>query len=102
EDGIRDRNVTRVQTCALPIYAEEMKLPYEIGIIKNRYIGRTFIQPTQELREQGAKMKLSPVRGIIEGKRVVMIDDSIVRGTTSKIGRASCRERKEISRFEGR
>lgn len=65
-------------------YAEEMKLPYEIGIIKNRYIGRTFIQPTQELREQGVKMKLSPVRGIIEGKRVVMIDDSIVRGTTSR------------------
>lgn len=65
-------------------YAEAMDLPYEIGIIKNRYIGRTFIQPTQELREQGVKMKLSPVRGIIEGKRVVMIDDSIVRGTTSR------------------
>ncbi|WLV25294.1 amidophosphoribosyltransferase [Aciduricibacillus chroicocephali] len=65
-------------------YAEESGLPYEIGIIKNRYIGRTFIQPTQELREQGVKMKLSPVRGIVEGKRVVMIDDSIVRGTTSR------------------
>lgn len=65
-------------------YAEASGLPYEIGIIKNRYIGRTFIQPTQELREQGVKMKLSPVRGIIEGKRVVMIDDSIVRGTTSR------------------
>ena len=65
-------------------YAEESGLPYEMGIIKNRYIGRTFIQPSQELREQGVKMKLSPVRGIVEGKRVVMIDDSIVRGTTSK------------------
>ncbi|MFD1849631.1 amidophosphoribosyltransferase [Oceanobacillus bengalensis] len=65
-------------------YAEESGLPYEMGIIKNRYVGRTFIQPSQELREQGVKMKLSPVRGIIEGKRVVMIDDSIVRGTTSR------------------
>src|SRR5699024_7150781 len=53
-------------------------------ILKNRYIGRTFIQPSQELREQGVKMKLSPVRGVVEGKSVVMIDDSIVRGTTSK------------------
>lgn len=65
-------------------YAEEIGLPYEMGILKNRYIGRTFIKPTQDLREQGVKMKLSPVRGIIEGKRVIMIDDSIVRGTTSK------------------
>lgn len=65
-------------------YAEQSGLPYEMGIIKNRYIGRTFIQPSQELREQGVKMKLSPVRGIVEGKRVVMIDDSIVRGTTCK------------------
>lgn len=65
-------------------YAEQSGLPYEMGIIKNRYIGRTFIQPSQALREQGVKMKLSPVRGIVDGKRVVMIDDSIVRGTTSK------------------
>ncbi|WP_231889865.1 amidophosphoribosyltransferase [Oceanobacillus sp. Castelsardo] len=65
-------------------FAEESGLPYEMGIIKNRYVGRTFIKPSQELREQGVKMKLSPVRGIIEGKRVIMIDDSIVRGTTSK------------------
>ncbi|MFT8390747.1 MAG: amidophosphoribosyltransferase, partial [Sporolactobacillus sp.] len=49
-----------------------------------RYVGRTFIQPSQELREQGVKMKLSPVRAIVEGKRVVMVDDSIVRGTTSR------------------
>lgn len=64
-------------------YAEEIGLPYEIGIVKNRYVGRTFIQPSQELRELGVKMKLSPVRSMIEGKRVIMIDDSIVRGTTS-------------------
>ncbi|NEU31661.1 amidophosphoribosyltransferase [bacterium LRH843] len=65
-------------------YAEQSGIPYELGMIKNRYIGRTFIQPSQELREQGVKMKLSAVRGVVEGKRVVMIDDSIVRGTTSK------------------
>jgi len=64
-------------------YAEQTGIPYELGLIKNRYIGRTFIQPSQELREQGVKMKLSAVRKVVEGKRVVMIDDSIVRGTTS-------------------
>ncbi|NTZ20226.1 amidophosphoribosyltransferase [Paenibacillus sp. JMULE4] len=64
-------------------YAEQTGIPYELGLIKNRYTGRTFIQPSQELREQGVKMKLSAVRSIVEGKRVVMIDDSIVRGTTS-------------------
>ncbi|MEN0733063.1 amidophosphoribosyltransferase, partial [Listeria monocytogenes] len=61
-------------------YAEEAGLPYELGLIKNRYVARTFIQPSQELREQGVRMKLSAVRGVVEGKRVVMIDDSIVRG----------------------
>src|SRR5690606_37483395 len=65
-------------------YAEATGLPYEMGVIKNRYVGRTFIKPSQELREQGVKIKLSPVRGIVDGKRVVMIDDSIVRGTTSR------------------
>src|SRR5699024_1520115 len=65
-------------------YAEESGLPYEMGIIKNRYIGRTFIQPSQQLREQGVKLKLAPVRGMVEGRRIVMIDDSIVRGTTCK------------------
>ncbi|SDH77629.1 amidophosphoribosyltransferase [Alteribacillus persepolensis] len=65
-------------------YAEQAGIPYELGMIKNRYVGRTFIQPSQELREQGVKMKLSPVRGVVEGKRVVMVDDSIVRGTTSR------------------
>jgi amidophosphoribosyltransferase len=65
-------------------YAEATGIPYEIGLIKNKYIGRTFIQPSQELRERGVKLKLSAVRKVVEGKRVVLIDDSIVRGTTSK------------------
>ncbi len=65
-------------------YAEESGIPYEIGLIKNKYIGRTFIQPSQELREKGVRLKLSPVRSLVNGKRVVLIDDSIVRGTTSK------------------
>lgn len=65
-------------------YAEAAGIPYEMGLIKNKYVGRTFIQPSQELREQGVKMKLSAVRGVVEGKRVVMVDDSIVRGTTSR------------------
>ncbi len=65
-------------------YSEASGLPNELGLVKNQYVARTFIQPTQELREQGVRMKLSPVRGVIEGKRVVMVDDSIVRGTTSR------------------
>jgi len=65
-------------------FAEATGIPYEIGLIKNRYVGRTFIQPTQELRERAVYLKLSAVRKVVEGKRVVMIDDSIVRGTTSK------------------
>ncbi|WP_025028845.1 amidophosphoribosyltransferase [Caldalkalibacillus mannanilyticus] len=64
-------------------YAEASGIPYELGLIKNRYVGRTFIQPNQELRAKGVRMKLSAVRKVVEGKRVVMIDDSIVRGTTS-------------------
>lgn len=65
-------------------YAEATGIPYELGLIKNRYVGRTFIQPSQALREQGVKMKLSAVRKVVEGKRVVMVDDSLVRGTTSR------------------
>ena len=65
-------------------YAEESGIPYEMGLIKNKYIGRTFIQPSQELREKGVRLKLSPVRSLLNGKRVILIDDSIVRGTTSK------------------
>lgn len=65
-------------------FSEESGLPYEIGLIKNRYVGRTFIQPTQKQRERGVRMKLSAIHSIVNGKRVFMIDDSIVRGTTSK------------------
>ena len=65
-------------------FSEESGLPNEMGLIKNQYIQRTFIQPTQELREQGVRMKLSAVSSIVKGKRVVMVDDSIVRGTTSR------------------
>lgn len=64
-------------------YAEAAGIPYEMGLIKNRYVARTFIQPTQEMRARGVRMKLSAVRKVVEGKRVIMIDDSIVRGTTS-------------------
>lgn len=63
-------------------YAEQHGLPYEIGLIKHQYIGRTFIQPTQELREQGVRYKLSAVESLIKGKSIVLVDDSIVRGTT--------------------
>lgn len=65
-------------------YAEALNLPNEMGLIKNQYVARTFIQPTQELREQGVKMKLSAVRSVVQGKRVAVVDDSIVRGTTSR------------------
>ncbi|SDZ33429.1 amidophosphoribosyltransferase [Proteiniborus ethanoligenes] len=65
-------------------YAEESGIPYSIGLIKNRYIGRTFIKPNQSNREQGVKIKLNVLKENIQGKRVVLVDDSIVRGTTSK------------------
>ncbi|MCK4875922.1 MAG: amidophosphoribosyltransferase [Sulfurimonas sp.] len=65
-------------------YAQESGIPYEMGIMRNHYIGRTFIEPTQEIRDLKVKMKLSPMTDIIKGKRVIVIDDSIVRGTTSK------------------
>ena len=65
-------------------YAQESGIPYEMGIMRNHYIGRTFIEPTQEMRDLKVKMKLSPMTDIIKGKRVIVVDDSIVRGTTSK------------------
>ncbi|MDO5716174.1 MAG: amidophosphoribosyltransferase [Tissierellia bacterium] len=65
-------------------YAEASKLPYSEGIIKNRYVGRTFIQPSQDLRDIGVKIKLNPLKEYIENKRLVLVDDSIVRGTTMK------------------
>jgi len=65
-------------------YAQESGIPYEMGIMRNHYVGRTFIEPTQEMRDLKVKMKLSPMTDIIKGKKVIVIDDSIVRGTTSK------------------
>ena len=65
-------------------YAEASGLPYEMGLIKNKYIARTFIQPSQALREKGVRMKLSAVKSIVRGQRIVLIDDSVVRGTTSR------------------
>jgi amidophosphoribosyltransferase len=65
-------------------YASEAKLPFRHGLIRNHYVGRTFIEPSQEIRDFGVKLKLNPVRHLLEGKRVVLVDDSIVRGTTSR------------------
>lgn len=65
-------------------FARALKIPFEEVLIKNRYIGRTFIQPEQRIRDQGVKIKFNPMRRIIEGKKIVIIDDSIVRGTTMK------------------
>ncbi len=65
-------------------YAKESGIPFELGIIRNHYVGRTFIEPTQAMRNMKVKMKLSPMKSLIEGKKLVVIDDSIVRGTTSK------------------
>ncbi len=65
-------------------YAKESGIPFELGIIRNHYVGRTFIEPTQAMRNMKVKMKLSPMRSLIAGKSLVVIDDSIVRGTTSK------------------
>jgi amidophosphoribosyltransferase len=65
-------------------FSEVSGIPYGEGLIKNRYVGRTFIQPTQEMREAGIRMKLNPLKDVLKGKRVIVIDDSIVRGTTSR------------------
>lgn len=65
-------------------FSQESGIPYAEGLIKNRYVGRTFIQPTQEMREAGIRMKLNPLKDVLAGKRVLVIDDSIVRGTTSR------------------
>ena len=75
-------------------YARASGIPYAIGLTKNKYVGRTFIAPTQRERETGVNLKLNPIRSVIEGKRVVLIDDSIVRGTT-------CRRTVELLRRAG-
>lgn len=86
ESGLRGDVVISVPdsgTTAATGFAYEMGIPFAEGLIKNRYIGRTFIQPTQKQRDTAVKLKLSPVRSVVEGKSVIMVDDSIVRGTTS-------------------
>jgi amidophosphoribosyltransferase len=65
-------------------YAEQSKIPYAEGLIKNRYVGRTFIEPTQELRERGVRIKLNVLKENVNGKKIILVDDSIVRGTTIK------------------
>jgi amidophosphoribosyltransferase len=70
--------------CAATGFAEESGLPLRMGLIRNHYVGRTFIQPQASIRHFGVKVKLNPVRSILNGKRVVLVDDSIVRGTTSR------------------
>jgi amidophosphoribosyltransferase len=65
-------------------YSREAGIPFEFGFIRSHYIGRTFIEPSQQIRDFGAKLKYNPVRSVLEGKRVVVVDDSIVRGTTSR------------------
>jgi len=76
-----------VPETAIPVaigYSNESGIPMEMGLVKNRYIHRTFIEPDQHIREQGVKVKLAPLKNVIKDKRIIIIDDSIVRGTTSK------------------
>lgn len=77
--GVPDSGIAAAQG-----YAIASGIPFVTGLVKNKYIGRTFIKPTQELREQAVYVKLNPIKSVIDGKRVIVIDDSIVRGTTSK------------------
>jgi amidophosphoribosyltransferase len=70
--------------CAAVGFAEQLGVPMRMGLIRNHYVGRTFIEPQQSIRHFGVRVKLNPVRSILEGKRVVLVDDSIVRGTTSR------------------
>jgi amidophosphoribosyltransferase len=70
--------------CAAIGYAEEASLPMRFGLIRNHYVGRTFIEPAQSIRHFGVKVKLNPVKSILAGQRVVLVDDSLVRGTTSR------------------
>jgi amidophosphoribosyltransferase len=65
-------------------YSEQSGLPYDMGLIRSHYVGRTFIEPSQSIRHFGVKLKLNPVQHVVKGKRVVVVDDSIVRGTTSR------------------
>ena len=86
ESGIDADVVVPVPDSGVPAaigYARESGIPFELGIVRNHYVGRTFIQPTQKIRENGVRLKHSANRSVVKGKRIVLIDDSIVRGTTS-------------------
>ncbi len=78
--------------CAALGFSEESGIPYEAGMIRNHYVGRTFIQPSQFIRDFRVKVKLNPIRAVLKGKRVAVIEDSIVRGTTSRIRVKTIRE----------
>jgi len=65
-------------------YSQASGIPFEMGVIRNHYVGRTFIQPSQGMREFGVKVKLNPVREVLKAKRIIVIEDSIIRGTTAK------------------
>jgi amidophosphoribosyltransferase len=87
ETGIVADVVVPVPDSGVPAalgFAEAAGIPFDLGLIRNHYVGRTFIEPSQSIRHFGVKLKLNPVRSVVEGKRVVVVDDSIVRGTTSR------------------
>jgi len=87
ETGIEADVVIAVPDSGVPAalgYAEEAGIPFDFGLIRNHYVGRTFIEPRQTIRHFGVKIKLNPVKDALKGKRVIVVDDSIVRGTTSK------------------
>jgi amidophosphoribosyltransferase len=87
ENGVPADLVTPVPDSGVPAaigYAEEAKIPLEFGLIRNHYVGRTFIEPQQTIRNFGVKIKLNAQREVLQGKRVIVVDDSIVRGTTSR------------------
>ncbi|GAC1502115.1 MAG: amidophosphoribosyltransferase [Chamaesiphon sp.] len=87
ESGVEADIIIGVPDSGVPAaigYSQVSGIPYAEGLIKNRYVGRTFIQPTQAMRESGIRMKLNPLKDVLAGKRVVIVDDSIVRGTTSR------------------
>src|SRR5204862_7573096 len=71
-------------TPAAVVFAEESGIPYGLGLVKNAYVGRTFIQPSQTIRQLGIRLKLNPLRDVIRGKRLAVVDDSIVRGNTQR------------------
>jgi amidophosphoribosyltransferase len=87
ETGVEADLIIPVPDSGVPAalgYSTESKIPFELGIIRNHYVGRTFIQPSQSIRDFGVKIKLNPQTAVLKGQRVVVIDDSLVRGTTSK------------------